>query len=85
MAGQASLILLGVFGVFAIIGVPLAVSLVAASLAAVRADTHPATWCLFTYDEIPGKKVPDTVIFHAKGEEKDTEKEEVLAHKYCLT
>ena len=47
MAGQASLILLGVFGVFAIIGVPLAVSLVAASLAAVVLVV-PLDMALFT-------------------------------------
>lgn len=47
MAGQASLILLGVFALFAILGVPLAVSLVAASLAAVVLVV-PLDMALFT-------------------------------------
>lgn len=47
MAGQASLILIGVFAFFAILGVPLAVSLVAASLAAVVLVV-PLEMALFT-------------------------------------
>ncbi|MER5173074.1 MULTISPECIES: TRAP transporter large permease [Thioclava] len=47
MAGQASLILLGVFGMLSILGVPLAVAIVAAALAAVMLAV-PLDMALFT-------------------------------------
>ncbi|WP_323768052.1 TRAP transporter large permease [Marinovum sp.] len=47
MAGQASLILISVFGLFALLGVPLAISLIAAALASVML-VIPLDMALFT-------------------------------------